>query len=69
VLALKSLYPNVSLISDGGIRTPGDACKAIGAGADAVMMGSTLAGATEAPGEVIEKDGISYKTYRGNGVI
>ena len=64
-VALKSLYPNVSLISDGGIRTPGDACKAIGAGADAVMMGTVLAGATEAPGETVEKDGVAYKTYRG----
>jgi len=64
-VALKSLYPNVSLISDGGIRTPGDACKAIGAGADAVMMGTVLAGCTEAPGESFLDQGISYKNFRG----
>ena len=37
------------LITDGGIRTGGDLCKAIAAGADAVMLGSSLAQAEEAP--------------------
>ncbi len=41
----------VSLITDGGIRTGGDLCKAVVAGADAVMLGTPLAQAEEAPGQ------------------
>ena len=40
----------VVLITDGGIRTGGDLCKAIAAGADAVMLGTPMAQAEEAPG-------------------
>jgi IMP dehydrogenase len=40
----------VPIITDGGMTTGGDICKAIAAGADAVMIGSAFARALEAPG-------------------
>jgi IMP dehydrogenase len=40
----------VQIIADGGMRTGGDVSKAIACGADAVMIGSPLASASEAPG-------------------
>lgn len=59
-------YPNVKIIVDGGIKTTGDIVKALAAGADAVMLGRMLAGATETPGKpFVLPDGRMVKRYRG----
>jgi IMP dehydrogenase len=55
----------VTICADGGIRTSGDAVKALMAGADTVMLGSLFAGTAEAPGAVLEVDGTRYKRSRG----
>ena len=47
---LKRTGKYVPIITDGGIRTGGDLCKAFVSGADAVMLGSPLAQSEEAPG-------------------
>jgi len=63
-------YPKVALIADGGIKNSGDITKAIGAGADVVMLGNLLAGTTEAPGPTAETgDGRRYKAYRGQSIF
>lgn len=56
---------DIPVISDGGIREPGDVAKAIGNGASTVMIGSLFAGCDEAPGEIVVKQGKRYKIYRG----
>jgi IMP dehydrogenase len=60
---------DITVISDGGIRFSGDIAKAIAAGANAVMIGSLLAGTEEAPGDVELYQGRSYKAYRGMGSL
>jgi IMP dehydrogenase len=54
-----------TVIADGGIRKSGGIVKALLAGADAVMLGGMFSGTTEAPGEVINRDGDRYKISRG----
>jgi IMP dehydrogenase len=60
---------NIPIIADGGIRFSGDICKALAAGASAVMLGGLFAGTDESPGELELYQGRTYKSYRGMGSL
>jgi IMP dehydrogenase len=69
---------NPLIIADGGMKTAGDICKALGVGADLVMCGGLFSGTEETPGEVVDENGFMmsfestegpekmYKKYRGS---
>ena len=59
----------IPIVADGGIKFSGDICKAIGIGANAVMVGSLFAGTDETPGETFLYQGRKSKGYRGMGSI
>ncbi|ASJ08393.1 IMP dehydrogenase [Thermococcus siculi] len=69
LVADKAQEYGLGVIADGGIRYSGDIVKAIAAGADAVMLGSLLAGTKEAPGKEVVINGRRYKQYRGMGSL
>ncbi|MEN8136212.1 MAG: IMP dehydrogenase [Thermodesulfobacteriota bacterium] len=59
----------IPVIADGGIKFSGDLTKAIGIGANVVMIGSLFAGTDETPGETFLYQGRTYKGYRGMGSL
>jgi len=60
---------DIPVIADGGIKFSGDVTKAIGIGANVVMIGSLFAGTDETPGETFLYQGRTYKGYRGMGSL
>ena len=56
----------VPVIADGGIQKSGDIVKALGAGADTVMLGSMFAGTEQSPGLVMTKGDKKFKICRGS---
>ncbi|MBE6081584.1 MULTISPECIES: IMP dehydrogenase [Tissierellales] len=60
---------NIPVIADGGIKYSGDITKAMGAGANAVMIGSLFAGTEESPGDEELYEGRRFKVYRGMGSL
>jgi IMP dehydrogenase len=67
--ARATVKADVPIIADGGVKFSGDVVKAIAAGASSVMIGSLFAGTDESPGELILRQGRSFKSYRGMGSI
>lgn len=60
---------DIPVIADGGIKLSGDLVKALAAGANAVMVGSLVAGCEESPGETELYQGRQFKVYRGMGSL
>jgi len=69
VCAAEAHQRGATVIADGGVKYSGDVVKALAAGADAVMLGSLLAGLSESPGELVIYEGRRFKEYRGMGSL
>jgi IMP dehydrogenase len=65
VLEAASVRRRALIVGDGGVRSPGDMCKLLALGADAVMLGSALSGTREATGREVVMRGRAYKVVRG----
>jgi IMP dehydrogenase len=65
--AVKEYGSDATIISDGGIRNPGDIAVALAVGADCAMMGNVFAGTSESPGRLVALEGRYYKEYYGMG--
>ena len=63
------LNDNTLYCSDGGCVTPGDVAKALGAGANMVMLGGMLAGTDEGGGDVIDVNGRKMVEFYGMSSI
>lgn len=57
---------NIPLISDTGIKYPGDIAKAFAFGASSVMIGGLFTGTDQTPGEIVKRNGRYFKLSLGN---
>jgi len=64
----KPLLKNKYIMADGGLRNAGDCVKSL-CFADMIMAGNIFAGCPEAPGEIIVRNGKSYKKYEGSSTL
>jgi len=64
---------DVPCMADGGVRSPSDVCKGLGAGADTIMLGSLLSGTKESPGKITKQgmwpNEVLQKKYRGSASL
>lgn len=62
----KNKFQDKFIIADAGAANSGDIVKVLAAGASAYEGGSWAAGTDEAPGKIINKNGVFYKEYNGS---
>ncbi|MEK6882030.1 MAG: IMP dehydrogenase, partial [Nanoarchaeota archaeon] len=63
---IKERFPDIPIISDGGIRNSGDIVKVLASGADTVLVGGLLAVAQESPAERINKIAYINNSFSGS---